>query len=160
MGNFLSMVGDLCLKDSHEKMSYSINPSFVSTKILSSDVRVVFVFILKCLSTRATATRLCPSCHAKLIFPQRPLKSKQHQSWCTHCQYLYLLCFVDIFVLYFWLLLNNWQDWNRRLTNSAIQFAPNYLFRAVLVNIVLFPLFFDFINIFSTFYIFTYLITF
>ena len=35
--------------------------------------------------------------------------------------------------------------------------APNYLFRVVLVNIVLF---FDFINIFSTFYIFTYLITF
>ena len=32
--------------------------------------------------------------------------------------------------------------------HSAIQFAPNYLFRVVLVNIVLFPLFFDFINIF------------
>ena len=52
------------------------------------------------------------------------------------------------------------QELNRRLTNSAIQFAPNYLFRVVLVNIVLFPLFFDFINIFSTFYIFTFFTTF
>ena len=34
------------------------------------------------------------------------------------------------------------------------------MFRVVLVNIVLFPLFLDFINIFSTFYIFTYFITF
>ena len=49
---------------------------------------------------------------------------------------------------------------NGNKTNSAIQFAPNYLFRVVLVNIVLFPLFFDFINIFSTFYIFTCFTTF
>ena len=62
-------------RTSHEKINYSINPSFVSTKFLSSDVRVVFVFILKHLSSRATATRLCPSCHAKLIFPQCPFKS-------------------------------------------------------------------------------------
>ena len=52
---------------------------------------------------------------------------------------------------------------NRRLTNSTIQFAPNYLFRVVLVNIVLFPLFFDFINIFKHFlhfYIFYHILAF
>ena len=65
----------------------------------------------------------------------------------------------QIWLSYFWNVFLS-KNWNRRLTNSAIQFAPNYLFRVVLVNIVLFPLFFDFINIFSTFYIFTYFITF
>ena len=75
MDNFLGMVGDLCLKDSHEEMNYSINPSFVSTKILSSDVRVVFVFILNCLSTRATATRLCPAAMQNLSFHNVHLKA-------------------------------------------------------------------------------------
>ena len=47
----------------------------------------------------------------------------------------------------------NSEKYKRRQTTikSKIQF------RVVLVNIVLFLLFFDFINIFSTFYIFTYL---